>query len=127
MRTIWSRLESTFESRPQWGSGLIRQFFKWYIPYFSAVSFPFARANEYEADAASVQLTSPRDTAQALTGVHIIGNYLNQTYWPTIHAAAKESPEPNFAPYSGFFAQAVSEAPKDDLERWQTAALNQIA
>jgi len=27
MRVIWSRLESTFERRPQWGSGLIRQFF----------------------------------------------------------------------------------------------------
>jgi Zn-dependent protease with chaperone function len=127
MRTIWIRLESTFESHPQWGSGLIRQFFKWYIPYFSAVSFPFARANEYEADAASVQLTSPRDTAQALTGVHIIGDYFNQRYWPTIHAAAKESPEPTFAPYSSFFAQAVSEAPKSDLERWQATALNQIA
>jgi Zn-dependent protease with chaperone function len=127
LRTIWTRLESTFESRPRWGSGLIRQFFKWYIPYFSAVSFPFARANEYEADAAAVQLTSPRDTAQALTGVHIIDDYFKQTYWPAIHAAAKDSPEPKFAPYSGFFAQAVSEAPKGDLERWHAAALNQTA
>jgi Zn-dependent protease with chaperone function len=126
MRVIWTRLESTFERRPQWGSGVIRQFFKWYIPYFSAVSFPFARANEYEADAASVQLTSARDAAQALTGVHLIGHYFTQRYWPAIHAAAKDSPQPAFAPYSGFVAQAVGEVPKCDLEKWQDAALHQI-
>ena len=127
MRVIWARLESTFERRPQWGSGLIRQFFKWYIPYFNAVSFPLARANEYEADAASAQLTSARDTAQALTGVHIIGDYFTQRYWPAIHAAAKDTPQPVFAPYSGFFADAVAEVPKGDVERWQDAALKQIA
>ena len=126
MRVIWARLESTFERRPQWGSGLIRQFFKWYIPYFNAVSFPFARANEYEADAASAQLTSARDAAQALTGVHVIGDYFTQRYWPTIHAAAKDTPQPKFAPYSGFFARAVNEVPKADVERWQDAALKQI-
>lgn len=125
MRVIWARLEATFERRPQWGSGLIRQFFKWYIPYFNAVSFPFARANEYEADAASTQLTSARDTAQALTGVHVIGDYFTQKYWPAIHAAAKDAPQPQFAPYSGFFARAVNEVPKADAQRWQDAALKQ--
>jgi Zn-dependent protease with chaperone function len=127
LRAIWARLESTFDRRPQWGSGLIRRFFKWYIPYFNAVSFPFARANEYEADAASVQATSPREVAQALTGVHIIGSYFTQKYWPDIHAAAKDSPQPAFAPYSGFVAQAIREVPKDDLARWRDAAINQIA
>jgi Zn-dependent protease with chaperone function len=126
MRVIWARLEVTFERKPQWGSGFIRRFFKWYIPYFNAVSFPFARANEYEADAASVQLTSARDSAQALTGTHIIGYYFAQRYWPAIHAAAKDSPHPEFSPYSGFVAQAVSEVTNGDLERWQQTALKQI-
>jgi Zn-dependent protease with chaperone function len=126
MRVIWVRLESTFESRPRWGAGLIRKFFTWYIPFFSAVSFPFARANEYEADAASVQLTSARDTAQALTNVHVIGSYFAQKYWPVIHAAAKDSPQPAFAPYSGFVAPAISEVPTSELEQWLDTALNQI-
>jgi Zn-dependent protease with chaperone function len=125
MRLIWTRLEASFTRRPQWGAGLIRQFFKWYIPYFSAVSFPFARANEFEADAAAVKLTSARAAAQALTGVHVIGSYFTQKYWPAIHAAAKDAPQPAFAPYSGFVAQGVAEAPPEDLERWQQAALNQ--
>ena len=125
MRVIWAQLESAFERKNHWGAGLIRRFFKWYIPYFNAISFPFARANEYEADAASVQLTSARDAAQALTNVHVIGSYLTQSYWPAIHATAKEVPEPSFAPFSGFVAQAAAEVPKSDLERWQDAALKE--
>ena len=125
MRMIWTQLESAFERKNHWGSGLILRFFKWYIPYFNAISFPFARANEYEADAASVQLTSARDAAQALTNVHVIGRYLSQSYWPAIHATAKEVPEPSFAPYSGFVAQTAAEVPKSELERWHDAALRE--
>src|SRR5260221_2124543 len=126
LRVIWARLEATFDQRPQWGSGLIRYFFRWYIPYFNAMSFPFARANEYEADAASVHLTSARAAAQALTGVHVIGSFLDQRYWPSIHAAAKDSPQPTFAPYSGFVAEAIHEVPADELKSWYEAALSQL-
>jgi hypothetical protein len=48
------------------GSVFIRKFFQWYVPRFNALSFPLACANEYEADAAAVRLTSPRAAAGAL-------------------------------------------------------------
>jgi Zn-dependent protease with chaperone function len=118
------RLEATFKRQPRWGSGLIRAFFKWYIPYFYAVSFPFARHNEYEADAASVRVTSARSTAQALTSVHILGRYLEQRYWPAVYAATKDPQHPA-APFSGFVAQSVREIPEADLNGWLAAALSQ--
>ena len=40
------------------GRFLFMSFLNWFVPYFSAFSFPLARANEYEADAISVRLTS---------------------------------------------------------------------
>lgn len=125
LRIIWMRLEMTFERQPRWGSGMIRAFFKWYIPYFFAVSFPFARSNEYEADAASVRVTSARSTAQALTGVHILGRYLEQRYWPSMYAATKDQARPAAAPFSGFVAQSVQEIPEADLNGWMAAALSQ--
>jgi Zn-dependent protease with chaperone function len=124
MRIIWARLEAIFEYQPRWGSGLIRAFFKWYIPYFNAVSFPFARANEYQADAASVQVTSAQKTAQALTGVHVIGIFLEHRYWPTMIAAAKEKRP--VAPFAGFTAQTVSSVPETELKTWIGAALEQV-
>jgi Zn-dependent protease with chaperone function len=125
MRMIWTRLEAIFELQPRWGSGVIRAFFRWYIPYFSAVSFPFARTNEYEADSAAVMVTSARGAAQALTGVHIIGSYFEKRYWPAMYAAAKDSPRREVAPFSGFIAQAVREIPEADLKGWLAAALSQ--
>jgi hypothetical protein len=72
-----------------------------------------------------VQVTSAQHAAQALTSVHVIGSYLTQSYWPGIHATAKEIPEPSFAPFSGFVAQAAAEVPKSDLDRWHEAALRE--
>ena len=124
MRIIWARLEAIFEYQQHWGSGLIRAFFKWYIPYFNAVSFPFARANEYQADTASVLVTSARKAAQALTAVHVIGIYLEHRYWPAMMAAAKEK-QP-VVPFAGFTAQAVSSVPEDELKTCVAAALTQV-
>ena len=124
MRIIWNRLEAIFEYQPQWGSGLIRAFFRWYIPYFNAVSFPFARANEYQADAASVLVTSARKSAQALTGVNVMGIYLDHLYRPAMIAAANE--KRSVAPFTGFTAQMISAVPEAELKSWVAAALKQV-
>jgi Zn-dependent protease with chaperone function len=126
MRIIWARLEAIFEYRRQWGSGLIRAFFKWYIPYFNAVSFPFARANEFQADAASVRVTSARMAGQALTGVHIIGIYLAHRYWPAMIAASKDPATRTVAPFAGFVAQTVRSVPDAELQSWVAAALKHV-
>jgi Zn-dependent protease with chaperone function len=123
LRLIWARLDTGFEQNPRWGAGLILAFFKWFIPYFNATSFPLARANEYAADAAAVKLTSARTAAQALTSVNVMDYYFEETYWPAIHGRAKDVAKPDFLPYTGFRAAAVGEVPQDDLQRWQTIAL----
>jgi Zn-dependent protease with chaperone function len=123
LRLIWQRLEAAFSQTSHWGAAPIRAFFKWYIPRFSATSFPLARANEYEADAAALSLTSARSAAQALTAVSIVGSYLSEKYWPKIHSAARELPQPAFAPYSEFMATAIQDVPAHELQIWQETAL----
>jgi len=123
LRLIWQRLDAAFADTSHWGAAPIRAFFKWYIPRFSATSFPLARANEYEADAAAIELTSARSAAQALTAVSIVGSYLSEKYWPKIHASARELPQPAFAPYSEFIATAIQDVPADELRTWQDTAL----
>jgi Zn-dependent protease with chaperone function len=124
LRLIWQRLEAAFPETSHWGSAPIRAFFRWYIPRFGATSFPLARANEYEADAAAIKLTSARSAAQALTAVSIVGSYLSEKYWPKIHSAARELPQPAFAPYSEFIATAIHDVPADELRSWQDTALS---
>jgi len=99
-RLRWSRLMHALEAHESKGSVLFRPFLNWYAPYFNAYSFPLARANEYEADAAAARLTSPEAAAEALTSVNVIDSYLGERYWPKIHRQADELPQPGFAPYS---------------------------
>ena len=123
LRVIWQRLDAAFSQTKHWGSVLVRPFFGRYLPFFAAASFPLARANEYEADAASVQITSARTAAQALTSVHVVGAYLAEKYWPAIQAAAKDAPQPAFAPLRDFAVAAVTSLPAEELQRWQQLAL----
>ncbi len=124
-RLRWSRLMSALEQSESKGSFLFRPFLNWYAPYFSAYSFPLARANEYEADAASVRLTSPAAAAQALTSVDVIGSYLYERYWSRIHHQADEQPHPNFSPYAGMAKGVAAELDPAATEQWLQRALEE--
>lgn len=100
LRMSWARLMGVLEYQKSWGTFMFRRFFNWYVPYFSAYSFPLARANEYHADSVAMKLTSPRAAAEALTGVSVIGSYLSERYWPDVHKRADDAPQPAFAPYA---------------------------
>jgi len=111
LRMSWTRLLDALEAQKSSGTFLFRKFFNWYAPYFSAYSFPLARANEYEADAASARLVSPQAAAEALTSVNVIGAYLEERYWRGIHRQADEVPQPSFAPYA-----RMGEGLRDDVD-----------
>jgi len=125
LRMSWARLLETLEQRKSWGSFLFRPFFDWYAPYFNAYSFPLARANEYEADSAAARLVSRRAAAEALTAVKVIGSYLGERYWPTIHRKADELPQPSFAPYSGMGKGLATGIEEKSARDWLAQAMRQ--
>jgi Zn-dependent protease with chaperone function len=125
LRLVWQRLEAALEAHGGIGSGLIRRFFRWYIPYFVACSFPFARSNEFDADASALQLTSAREAGQALTNVSVMASYYSECYWPAIYQAAKNVAQPAFSPYTDLKAGTLTNADQADLQRWLMQALSQ--
>lgn len=122
-RLRWSRLMHALEANDSKGSFLFKPFLNWYAPYFNAYSFPLARANEYEADAASARLVSTQAAAQALTSVNVIGSYLGERYWPQIHRQADELPQPGFAPYSDMGRGVATELDEASVQAWLAQAL----
>lgn len=122
-RLRWMRLARALDANNSTGSFLFKPFLKWYAPYFSAYSFPLARANEYEADATSARLTSSRDAAEALTSVSIISQYLNERYWPQIHRQADDLPQPGFTPYTTMAHGIATELDETSSLAWLTRAL----
>lgn len=123
-RYRWSRLMAQLEAQESKGSFLFRPFLKWYAPYLNAYSFPLARANEYEADAAAARLTSPRAAAEALTNVNVIGSYLNERFWPALHRQADDLPQPGFMPYASMGKNLSHEMDEATTQDWLQQALN---
>jgi Zn-dependent protease with chaperone function len=122
-RLRWSRLMEALEATESKGGFLFRPFLRWFAPYFNAYSFPLARANEYQADAASVRLVSAGAAAEALTGVEVIASYLQERYWPQVHRQADEQPQPAYTPYHGMGGKVLREVDAVASEAWLQHAM----
>lgn len=122
-RRRWSRLLEVLEESESKGSFLFKPFLHWFTPYFGAYSFPLARADEYEADAISARLSSPRAAAEALTQVDVVGSYLAERYWPDVQRQADEHPQPAFAPFGSLGLRVAAELDEASARGWLAEAM----
>ncbi|PPD24903.1 MAG: hypothetical protein CTY21_14465, partial [Methylomonas sp.] len=99
VRLSWERVMVSLGRQNNFGAGLLRRFFDWYAPAFSAYSFALARANEYQADAVAAQLTSKEAAAQALINSHVVSHLLGEQYWQPFIKLADATPRPEASPY----------------------------
>lgn len=100
LRTGWARLLIALQTPRHWGAALFTRFFNWYAPLFSAYSFVQARQHEYEADQMSVAAVGREATASALLRVNTHGEFLSETFWPSIFKRADAEPAPTLSPFS---------------------------
>ncbi|MDM3871646.1 M48 family metalloprotease [Porticoccus sp. W117] len=101
VRVSWDRVMHAFSGNGSFGASLMRRFFEWYSPYFSAYSFALARNNEYEADAISAELVSPPVAIKALVNVHALAPYIDEKFWSSYFKQADKVSEPPHKPYGG--------------------------
>lgn len=101
IRLTWHRIMVAFEDSDSFGASLMRRFFDWYSPKFSAYSFALARNNEYEADNIASELTSANVAAKALVNVYASAPYIDQDFWGEYFQKADEMPEPPTRPFEG--------------------------
>lgn len=123
LRMSWARLLHALEQQKSWGTFMFSKFFNWYSPYFSAYSFPLARANEYEADAAAARAVSAHAAAEALTNVNVIGSYLDEHFWSKVHRQADDTPRPAFAPYTRMGERLEEELDPKAANNWLDRAM----
>jgi Zn-dependent protease with chaperone function len=126
-RMRWARLVEALDATESRGQFLFKPFLNRYAPYFNAYSFPLARANEYEADATSVRLTSPRAAAEALTNINVVAQFLDEKYWPAIYKQANDRPRPDHTPYGSLGEQLGADMDETSVRRWLRFALTQDA
>jgi Zn-dependent protease with chaperone function len=122
-RLRWARLAAALDETESSGKFLFEPLLRRFVPYFTAYSFPLARANEYQADAAAVRLTSAQAMSEALTAVNVLGSYLHERYWPTVHGDADVLPQPRFLPYAGLTERFAGEFATIPTTHWLEEAL----
>jgi Zn-dependent protease with chaperone function len=122
VRHTWENLYQTLGGEDSGIGSAVNQFYRWFVPYFSAYSFALARLNEYEADADSAIASDGASAARALTAVHVVGGYLDEEFWPQVWQLALEEKEPPANVYARL-VDAVRTAPLDKLRERQRDAL----
>lgn len=122
-RIRWAQLFTEIEQKASHVDIIFRPFLKRFVPYFVAYSFPIARANEYEADRTSAELTSPEIVAETLSTVNVIGLYLEENYWPKIFNQADTLSHPNVSPYTGYVKQLSDDIAKENTHQWLNDSL----
>lgn len=110
VRETWFNLLQALEERRSMWTGLIRRFFVWYVPYFTAYTLPVARTHEFEADAAAAEVTGREVTAVALVKGILAARWADETFWPKVYGRAIDEPQPPrtaFAPMAEGIARAA--------------------
>lgn len=127
-RQSWQQIMYSLGGRAGYGTALLRKFFDWYSPRFSAYSFALARLNEYEADAVSASVTSPQIATNALVNTFAVGPYVQQNYWARYFEKADHVSRPEHAPFVGLHnfvtqnppASGVVNSKLQEALNWQT-------
>lgn len=106
LRLTWGTVQAFTDQVQGWLGRLVAPLVRWYAPYFNAYTFVLARANEYQADAASAELVGRAHAASALKRVNLVGP-AHSAFLQTTLAAVDRQPAP----------------PPDLLQRWSRLAL----
>jgi hypothetical protein len=106
LRLTWGTVQAFTDQVQGWLGRLVAPLVRWYAPYFNAYTFVLARADEYQADAASAELVGRAHAASALKRVNLVGP-AHAAFLQATLATVDREPAP----------------PPDLLQRWSRVAL----
>jgi Zn-dependent protease with chaperone function len=93
VRATWSGILDSLSEQGS-GTGLVRSFFEWFAPRFSAATFVLARQQEYEADRCAADLTDARTAAATLVRLRLVARHLDEEFWPGVERRVAERMRP---------------------------------
>jgi len=125
VRQTWLQVLVNAQQHRKYGSGFFEYFFNWYAPYFSAYSFVFARAQEYEADQCAVRVAGQEQAARALINLELKAKALTQDFWPGVYKLADQQETPPKDAFSQMLHMLVHPLPADKMKLWFSEAIGE--
>ena len=93
-RHAWENLQAQIGDEDSGLGAAVNEFYRSFIPYFSAYSFVLGRMCEYEADADAARSSDPATAAGALAALSAYSGFFSRSFWPALWREALASAEP---------------------------------
>jgi Zn-dependent protease with chaperone function len=122
LRHSWGTIQALSQQWQGWASRPLQAVIRWYAPYFNAYTFVLARANEYQADAASAELVGAGVAASALKRVNISAPRYDDFVDGTFRAMRDQATPPGDFTVR-WAAQAHAAPPEERAGQWLRQAL----
>jgi Zn-dependent protease with chaperone function len=123
LRHTWGTVQAYADQLKGWVGCLIAPLVRWYAPYFNAYTFVLARADEYQADAASAELVGAANATNALKRVNVVTPWHKRFLEQTFERIDHEARPPQDLLHR--WADRAAQAPADpDAQRWLRDALD---
>jgi len=122
LRHSWGTIQAVAQQWQGWTGRPLQRIVSWYAPYFNAYTFVLARANEYQADAASAELVGAGVAASALKRVNISASQYDAFVESTL-TTIRDVPAPPADLSAQWAARALQAPPAERAEQWLRRAL----
>ena len=125
LRLTWGTVQAFTDQVQGWLGRLVAPLVRWYAPYFNAYTFVLARADEYQADAASAEMVGRAHAASALKRVNLVGPAHAAFLQATLATVDREpAPPPDLLQR---WSRVALQPPADaDGQRWLQDALDRV-
>jgi Zn-dependent protease with chaperone function len=123
LRQSWIEVLTRVQLERSYVSFLFEPFIKWYAPYLNAYSFVLARAQEWQADAFSVQLTGKDVAAVALVRLTTKERSLMENFWPGFFRQSKTQPKTPSDPFVQMLGGLNQPIGPTNTQKWFFEAL----
>nr|WP_246312383.1 M48 family metalloprotease [Aquabacterium terrae] len=123
LRLTWATIDALASQWQGFAGRALRRLVGWYAPYFNAYTHVLARANEYQADRASVDLVGAAAAAAALKRVNLAGAHHEAFYGQVFERVIHDARPP--ADLQQRWAEVSAQAAtQPNAQRWLGDALD---
>lgn len=118
LRQLWVQYRNHF-CRGGWSSRLLLgRFFDAYTRLFHRFTAPLMRTQQLVRDRHALRTLGYEDTAEWMAMQSVVGRFLEQDYWPSVHHIADKAPEPTINPYRNLGVMLPRRLEANEARRW---------
>lgn len=119
LRDTWTHYPVILKERNKVGDQLSYWFFRCYSWAYRHVALYAAQMDELEADSLALKELNDRDLFRTVETIRVVQRFLNDHYWPKLHAALKSSAPPEkIKPYDHLPKTASQMMRSNKVDQW---------